>query len=321
VTHVLMQMGGGANLASIEYVNGTYQMWSQRPALVSVPLGSGMETVTMARDGNGRLWVAYDTGTVVQVRYSDGNYSSWSSGITIATGIGTDDICAITTLSNGSVAVIWSNQTTDRFGFRTHAAGADPKNWTPDENPGGAGAVSVGHGFADDHMNFATSSNGVIYVGIKTGYDSDTGSTAGGLPLIGVLVRRANGTWDPVYTVDTVGTRPTIVINESANRMIVAYRLSGTGIVYRESSLTSISFGTRRTLISGEVNNVSSTRDRVDDDVVFISTTSGNQMRSVRLFFPTSSSTFAASSFRTTGPTITSLEPSSDEERILIRSL
>ena len=66
--------------------------------------------------------------------------------------------------------------------------------------------------------------------------------------------------WDPLYTVDTKGTRPIVVLNEQANRLAVIYTkaTSGGDIVFRESPLDTISLGPRTTLIAGKLNDVSS---------------------------------------------------------------
>jgi CheY-like chemotaxis protein len=86
--------------------------------LISADLG--VETATIDVDSQGRLWLASDGTTTVAVRYSDPPYSSWSGPITLATGISTDDISVVTALPNGTVGVLWSNQSTQRFGFRAH---------------------------------------------------------------------------------------------------------------------------------------------------------------------------------------------------------
>ena len=47
---------------------------------------------------------------------------------------------------------------------------------------------------ADDHLNVAVHSNGTMYVAAKTSYS--------GSPKMILLVRRPNGTWDNMYSVD-----------------------------------------------------------------------------------------------------------------------
>jgi hypothetical protein len=312
LAHALLYNGSTSQLASIEYVNGQYQLWSARPTLTTVSLGSGTETAAIDIDGAGRMWVAYESGNSIQVRYSDGPYGSWSLPITLATGVDGDDIADITAFPDGSVGVLWSNQETERFGFRKHAAGANPSTWSTAEVPASQSAQSGGAGMADDHINLAVSSNGTLYAAIKTGYDTSS------RPCIGLLVRRPNGTWDDLYEVDNIGTRGVVVLNEVANSLIVAYTShNGNGnILYKRSPLGTIDFGSRTTLISGSLNNVSTSRQIASGDAVFVAATSGNNMAGLRFAWPaTSGATFASTAFSTTSKTISLFdnEPSQDD--------
>ena len=275
VTHILLEKDDHSKLASVEYVPGTpgtYQFWSERPSLVNVPLHGSAETATIDVDSTGRLWIASDTTTKIEVRYSQAPYATWSDPITVASGVDTDDISVITALPNGSIGVLWSDQESRRFGFRVHNDAAAPNSWSADEVPASQSAQNAGSGMADDHLNVAVASDGTLYAAVKTGYDTS------GMTEIGLLVRRPSGQWDPMYNVDTKGTRPIVVLNEAADRLFVAYRNTDSSgpIVYRESALSSIAFGARETLISGSSpNNVSSTKQSFTGDVVLIAAGGG----------------------------------------------
>lgn len=281
LAHILLFDGAASQLASIEYDGaGNYVPWTMRPQLIDLAL-SGAETATIDLDTTGRLWVAADNGSLVQVRYADGLYQSWSSPITVASGISSDDISVITALPNGTVGVLWSNQNTKQFGFSYHIDGAAPMVWSADETPASAAALNVGGGMADDHLHVAVAADGTLYAAVKTSYDS------GGQTKIGLIVRRPNGQWDNVlYPIDTSGTRPVVLLNETAGKLIVAYAASeGTAnIVYRESTLASISFGPRQTMISGSIQNVSSTKQNFSDEVVLIAS-NGSTLKSVLFSF------------------------------------
>ncbi len=284
VTHVLMFRGTTSDLASVQYnpAAGTYQLWSQRPTLSTVPLPTGVETATIAMDSTGRMWVAADGYTTVAVRYSDAPYSSWSAPFDVATGISTDDISVIGALPNGNVGVMWSNENTDRFGFRLHADGTDPLVWSADEVPASQSALNVGGGMADDHLNFAIASDSTLYVAVKTSYDT------AGFPEVSMLVRRPNGVWDDLYQVDVnlMGTRPIVVLNEETDCVTVIYTAAdgGGNIVYRQSPTSSISFGPRTTLMNGTFNNPSSTRQNVTDELVLVVNGSGNVQGVIQTF-------------------------------------
>ncbi|OQP58867.1 T9SS type A sorting domain-containing protein [Niastella populi] len=191
------------------------------------------------------------------VRWSNAPYSTWSAPITIATGAVSEDICAVTALP-GKIGVLWSNQNTRRFGFKTHTDGADPAVWSDDEVPAGQSALNEGAGMADDHLNMVPASDGTLYCAVKTGYNKD------GLAAMALLVRRPNNTWDDLYPVTSSkeGNRPIVVVNEAAGKVKVMYvtqivNFDGTrsgDIIYRESSTTAISFGPPLTLMSGAGN-------------------------------------------------------------------
>ena len=268
LTYILLFEGTASQFATVQFNNGlhTYQMWSQQPQLTSVSLSSGVETATLALDSAGRVWIASDAKTSIEVRYSDGNHSQWSAPITLATGITTDDISSIVALPNHEIGVFWSNQNAQRFGFRLHVDGASPTLWSNDEVPASQSALKKGAGFADDHMHLAVATNGTLYVAAKTGYDS------AGFATIILLVRRPNGVWDNAYTVDTGGTRPVVVLNETANELVVAYTSQdgGGNILYRVSPMDVISLSPVKVLISGTINNVTTTKQEFTDDVVFL---------------------------------------------------
>ncbi len=273
LAHILLFSGSSSQLASVEYntVSNSYDFWDLQPNLVDMGLPGGIETATIDIDSQGRMWVAYDQSSSIDVRYSDGLYTNWSESITIASNITSDDISVVTALPNDSVGVMWSNQNTKRFGFRFHVDGTNPGQWSTDEVPASQSALNIGGGMADDHLNVAVASDGTLYAAVKTSYDSS------GASKIALLVRRPSGTWDNLYHVDSIGTRPIVILNESEDRLIVAYTESDSGgdIRYRETAIDTISFGSRQTLISGSVNNPTSTKQNFTDEVVVLASGGG----------------------------------------------
>ena len=279
VTHILLYQGTSSSLVSVEYVpaSNTYQLWTTRTSTVPITLDAGVETATIDMDGNGRMWLANAGTTEVNARWSDSPYSTWSSPITVATGINDDDICAVAAF-NGRIGVLWSNQNTQRFGFKYHVDGADPATWSADEVPASQSALSIGGGMADDHLNMKVASDGTIYAAVKTSYND--GST--GNPQIAMLIRRPGGTWDNLYEVSTSGTRPIVVLNEFSGKVKVIYTSSESGgnILYRESSTSGISFGSVNTLMTGTYNHATSTKQNYSGDVVIMAGT-GSSLASV----------------------------------------
>jgi hypothetical protein len=155
---------------------------------------------------------------------------------------------------------------------------------------------------------------------VKTSYDKT------GYPAIALLIRRPSGRWDNLHTVDTTGTRGIVVLNEAAEKLMVLYSFTGgTGsgdIVYRETSTRNISFGPMKTILRGSLNNVSSTKQTINDgDVVFVAASTTHSMAGYRMNGSGGSS--LASNFTTSSQTIGSSlddpldDPAADEFVIL----
>jgi len=271
VVHILLwrKSGSSSELVSVEYdpANSKYNLWSNRTATAYIDLDNGTETGTIDIDGNGRMWLASDGTTTITVRWSDFPYSNWSSPITIATGITTDDISTVIAMPvQGQIGVFWSDQNTKRFGFKTHQNGADPSSWSANEVPASQSAVNIGNGMGDDHLNVKAASDGTLYCAVKTSYDTP------GYPKISLLKRRPNGVWDNLYEVSQEGTRGVVILNENTGRLKVVFTSQETGgdILYKESSMSTISFGPVTTLISGTYDNASSSKNSYDPDIVII---------------------------------------------------
>ncbi|MCB1772249.1 MAG: LamG domain-containing protein [Gammaproteobacteria bacterium] len=279
LVHLLLFDANNSTLVSVEYVHGSadgYQPWSVRPQAATVPVAWAAETATLALDSSGRLWVAYDNVTQIEVRYSDAvdDYATWSAPIVVTTGLSADDIGAVVAF-DGRIGVMWTDQVTQRFGFRVHLDGAPPDAWSADEVPASQSAMNVGGGMADDHLNLAVASDGTLYAAVKTEFDS------AGFPKIALLVRRPSGSWDDLYEVDNFGTRPSVVLNENLGSVTVIYTdvTGGGNIVYRSSAADTIDFGPKQVLIEGSnVDNASTTKQPFTTELVVIASTSGSNL-------------------------------------------
>jgi hypothetical protein len=272
VTHILLYQGASSQLVSVEYVpaSQTYKLWSHRTSTVGLTLDTGVETAVIDIDGTGRMWLASAGVSNINVRWSDAPYSTWSSPVTIATGVTDDDICTVIYMPTvNKIGVFWSNQNTKRFGFKTHADGASPSTWSADEVPASQSALNAGKGMADDHMHIALASDGTLYCAVKTSYDL-TGYTR-----LALLVRRPTGTWDNLYEVTQTGSvltsRPIVLLNESIGKIRIVYNIEGGGdIFYKESLTSNISFGSQLTLITGLNSNPTSTKDNFTSEIVIL---------------------------------------------------
>lgn len=271
LAHILLYAEPDTQFRTVEFVGGTVQFWTGNANLVNISL-PGSEIATIDKDSTGRIWLATrqdsPSPAKIVVYYSDAPYTSFQGPVEIASGVTViDDISVITAMPGNKMGILWSNQNTKRFGFRVHTDGADPTTWSADELPASQSAIdNVGTGMADDHLNVAVAADGTLYAAVKTGYDT------AGYPKMALLVRRPNGTWDNLYAIDEVGTRPLILLDEVHGHLTMIHTQSEgfTNIVYRQSITDPISFGTKTTLRSGLFNDVSSMKANYTDAFVVI---------------------------------------------------
>lgn len=270
VVHTLLFAAGNTQLASVEYVGGTYQLWSQRNTLANITL-SGSEIATIDMDSTGRMWLATNSGSNVVAYHSVSPYSTWTGPITVGTGIlSSDDIALVTAMPNNTIGVLWSDQSgTFNFGFRVHEDSADPNTWLTQET------AATGDMFADDHINVAVASDSTVYVAAKTG--DLPGSTPDTLQL---LVRRppatpsGAGTWDAPRKVTDGGTRAIVLLNEVAGVLNFIYPTTtgnGGNMLYKETSTSNIDVsGSAQILRSGDFNDPSSMKNNYNQQLVVV---------------------------------------------------
>ncbi|CAN5745377.1 hypothetical protein BH10BAC3_BH10BAC3_09150 [soil metagenome] len=279
LVHLLIYKGSFNNtyLYTLQYdeVKGTYKLWDQRPTGTILILPEGAQTATLVMDSKGRIWTAADGINHIRVWYSDAPYTSWKGPVTIANNVDNDDMCTLLALpALGKIGIFWSNQVTERFGFKTHNDGADADSWSADELPAAASARdNIGGGMADNHMSAKVAADGTVYVASKTSYDTT------GFPKLLLLVRRPGGNWDAPYPITTYpeGTQPCLLLNEIKNTIRVVYSSieNGSDILYRASSTVSIAFSASMPLIKtpGLVYNfATSTHQNYGSSVVILAT-------------------------------------------------
>ncbi|MFC1526748.1 hypothetical protein ACFL6X_08075, partial [Candidatus Latescibacterota bacterium] len=264
--HVLLYRGEESVLVSacLTQPGPGYRPLAAGAGPTPLRLEPGGETATIDLDGAGRMWLASDTRDKIVVRWADPPYTRWQGPHALAEGVAADDICLVRSLPDGSVAVLWSNQNTRHFGFRTHAAGADPTEWTPDERPAAHSAQAIGDGMADDHLNVAVGGDGTLYAAVKTSYDTP------GYPLVALLVRHPDGVWDPLHGVDDEGSRGIVLLDDEQDQLVVVYSSYRDGqLVCRRSPTGAIAFGPRQVLMRRRgINNATSARQRVHGSAV-----------------------------------------------------
>ena len=231
----------------------TYAPVAGFPKLIAgTAVGTGHSTI--AKDGNGRLWVAFTQANRVRISNSADNGVNWSAPIdlpTMGNNITSNDTAAIATL-NGGVGVLWSNQsaTDDAFYFAAHANADPAATWRARED-----AFKTSNLYdADGHISLKTDSTGAIMAAVKTNRNDDPAPN-GGDPLITVLKRNGSagdiGSWasHPVTSVTVGGTRPILVIDDVANEANVfltspEQAAQGQQSIYRRTApLSTLNFG------------------------------------------------------------------------------
>jgi hypothetical protein len=122
---------------------------------------------------------------------------------------------------------------------------------------------------ADDHLNVKADSAGRVYLIGKTSLN-DPANASPRLPLMVLWQRSVDGTWrdSTVWTVADDVTRPQIVVDEKAGRVVaIAAQPGSGGSVYAKSaSLSDLAFpsGLGTVLLSsGEMNNPTTTKQTV----------------------------------------------------------
>ena len=76
-----------------------------------------------------------------------------------------------------------------------------------------------------------------------------------------------------LYPVDEAGTRPIVLLNEPANELLYVYTSAEgyNNTVYKTSSTSTINLtGARQTLITGGVNDTTSTKQNYTNDIVIL---------------------------------------------------
>ena len=232
--------------------------------------GEKSETLTLAKDSAGKLWVTWASNTAVMVNRSTTDDLTWGTPFQIPVqngNVNSDDISAIVAFGN-RIGVLWSNQNEEAMYFATHVDGDPDLTWQARETSLSVSSKPV----ADDHINIKMTSDdgGNVYVATKS--SSEVASET----LIYLLKRNgSNGVWSAheVGKVSDDHTRPILAVDtENRNIYVFMARLTGSprSIYMKSSNLDNISFplGVGTEFIRSETddltNNPTSTRQTVN---------------------------------------------------------
>jgi hypothetical protein len=274
---------GSAELSRFSYdrAAGTYRLDAGFP--VTVHPGSS-ESITLARDSAGKLWVTYTQDQQVWVNRSLGSDTDWGQPFVLPVAgadVHYDDISAITAL-DGKIGVMWSNQLTRRFSFAVHRDGDPDTTWTSEVAYGG-GVGGCTAGCANDHLDIkpvTSDGSGRLFAAVKTA-NRNTGQ-----PFIVLLVRDRRGQWSNTVfgTVEELHTRPALAIDEEHRRLFLFAVAPETGgaIYYKDTSLDAPSFqpGKGTPFIEGaedtDISNPTTTKQPVNSETGLVVLASAN---------------------------------------------
>jgi hypothetical protein len=193
-------------------------------ARLAAPVSDSFETATIARDGDGRWWVAAPvSGRVFVWTSSDGR--TWAPPTQLAGGLHVDDLCLVTPLPGG-VAVVWSDQKSDAVRLRVHRTGAPEAEWQQPVT------VAEGGGTADDHLDAAVEADGTLWLATKNSVDGP------GRPQLVLRVRDPQGTWHnydyaPLSDAEAP-SRPTVIATATPGDVRLGHVVYGNGPAQRD---------------------------------------------------------------------------------------
>ncbi len=148
------------------YANGA---WTVEMALVEVAdFGDGGgNPVSLTRANNGELWLFRLNGTALEAKLSQNNGATWSSTITLKSGLaGSGGVAAGTAFPEGGAhyAGVFYGMTAANggtsFGFLRHRNGAPSNVWTDESSA----LTFFGNERADDWVSVAKADNGRLFV-------------------------------------------------------------------------------------------------------------------------------------------------------------
>ncbi len=241
----------------------SYDLLPGFPVELDVP--KGHETMVIAQDSKGQLWIPFEIDKKVRVIYSASeDHRTWNTeGVVIGDGLDKDDIASVIAFDK-QIGVFWSNQQKEALYFRIHRDGDPEDKWQKREK------VVKGQLVADDHINLALSNDGRIFAVTKTSVDDAKGPVTGPTKAQFILsVRSRKGKWkfyDVAEVSSVFKSRPIVVLDEENDNVYVFY-LDNKAIVSKRSPMKDIDFEGSPVRVLARagvsINNVTSTKQNV----------------------------------------------------------
>jgi hypothetical protein len=207
---------------------------------------TGASGIVIDRDTRGGLWVTYVSGGSLWVAHTLSSDAHWAAPYVVP-GSGTlvaEDVSSLVPFGPGRIGVEWTDQTTERVLFVSHADGDADDAWSPVET------VATGVGTNDDQLNLKTfelDGARVVATTIRTTVDLDADQNPLDAQLL-VMVRQPDGHWtsSEAGRVEDKHNRAILLIDDGRRQMyVIAQTPTGGGtITVKRAPLDALVFPT-----------------------------------------------------------------------------
>ena len=257
---------GSALLLRFSYLpdKKSYRLDPGFPAKIA---GGSSESITLAKDSTGELWVTYTRFGRVFLNRTLGADDAWGKPFMLpdpAAAVDSDDTSAVIAFGGSRVGVLWSNQKERAFYFAVHDDAAADRTWHTEVAYGhGVGGCSTG--CANDHISMRALPDGRLFAAVKTA------NRLPDQPFIVVLARDRRGwTSHNAGVVEELHTRPLIVLDDERMllHLLTVVPEEGGAVYCRTTDINNVVFrrglGTPWLSGGGRINNPSSTKQTVN---------------------------------------------------------
>lgn len=224
------------------------------------------ESINLAKDSTGQLWVTYTRSGQVFVNRTIGADDQWGEPFVVpspAATVDSDDTSALVAFGGDRVGVLWSNQRERAFFFAVHDDTAADDAWRI-EVAYGQHVAGCDSGCANDHISLRALPDGRVFAAVKTA------NRLPNQPFIVLLDRDSRGWASHVAgTVTETHTRPLIVLDDEQHliHLFTVVPEVGGAVYHKTTNVDRIAFepGLGEPFISGggAINNPTSTKQTV----------------------------------------------------------
>ncbi len=193
---------------------------------------TGASGIVIDRDTRAGLWVTYVSDGSLWVAHTLSSDAHWAAPYKLP-GSGPlvdEDVSSLVPYGPGRIGVAWTDQTTERVHFASHADGEADDAWSAVE------VVASGVGTSDDQLNLKTfelDGARVVATTIRTTVDPDADQNPLDAQLL-VMVRQPDGQWtaSEAGRVEDKHNRAILLVDEGRRQMyVVAQTPTGGGII------------------------------------------------------------------------------------------